>query len=161
MSLALVHSRARVGVSAPPVRVDVHLSGGLPGMSIVGLPDAAVRESKERVRAAFQCTQPELPARPDTVHPPPARLAPSDTTAPASAKTMVNRATLPPGADRVTADGEYAHSMTRPGYLARAASAEALVPQLGLDFEYRMGEYIGIANQQAQSPEDGLSEDFV
>jgi hypothetical protein len=41
--------------------------------------------------------------------------------------------------------------MTLPGFLSRAASAEALVPQLGLDFEYRMGEYIGIANQQAQS----------
>ena len=78
-----------------------------------------------------------------------ARLASFDRTSLASAKAMVNRASLPPDADLVTAYGEYAHSMTLPGYLSRAASAEALVPQLGLDFEYRMGEYIGIANQQA------------
>lgn len=80
-----------------------------------------------------------------------ARLASFDRTSLASAKTMVNRASLPPDADLVTAYGEYAHSMTLPGYLFRAASAEALIPQLGLDFEYRMGEYIGVANQQAQS----------
>ena len=42
MALALVHSRARVGVSAPAVTVEVHLAGGLPRMSIVGLPEAAV-----------------------------------------------------------------------------------------------------------------------
>lgn len=36
MSLAIVHSRAQCGVDAPPVQVEVHLSGGLPGMSIVG-----------------------------------------------------------------------------------------------------------------------------
>jgi enoyl-CoA hydratase/carnithine racemase len=76
-----------------------------------------------------------------------ARLASFDRTSLASAKTMVNRASLPPDADLVTAYGEFAHSMTLPGYLSRAAGAEALVPQLGLDFELRMGEYIGIANQ--------------
>ena len=76
-----------------------------------------------------------------------ARLASFDRTSLASAKTMVNRASLPPDADLVAAYREFAHSMTLPGYLSRAASAEALVPQLGLDFELRMGEYIGIANQ--------------
>ena len=49
----------------------------------------------------------------------------------------------------MTAYGEFAHLMTLPGFLSRAAGAEALVPQLGLDFELRMGEYIGIANQLA------------
>ncbi|PKM07633.1 MAG: hypothetical protein CVV15_09705, partial [Gammaproteobacteria bacterium HGW-Gammaproteobacteria-5] len=73
MSLALVHSRARVGVDAPHVRVEVHLAGGLPGMSIVGLPEAAVRESKDRVRAAIQCAQLEFPNRRVTVN-----LAPAD-----------------------------------------------------------------------------------
>ena len=53
MSLALVNSRARAGVSAPPVRVEVHLSGGLPSTQIVGLPEAAVRESRDRERAAY------------------------------------------------------------------------------------------------------------
>ncbi len=53
MSLAIVHSRARLGVHAPDVRVEVHLAGGLPAMSIVGLPEAAVREAKDRGRAAI------------------------------------------------------------------------------------------------------------
>ena len=73
MGLALVHSRARVGVHAPAVRVEVHLAGGLPTMSIVGLPEAAVREAKDRVRAAIQCGQFEFPARRITVN-----LAPAD-----------------------------------------------------------------------------------
>ena len=78
-----------------------------------------------------------------------ARLASFDKTSLASAKTMVNRATLPPDADLVTAFGEFAHSLTLPGFLTRAAGTQALVAEVGLDFEYRMGEYIGIANQQA------------
>lgn len=73
MSLALVHSRARAGVSAPPVRVEVHLSGGLPSTHIVGLPEAAVRESRDRVRAAILCAQFEFPQRRITVN-----LAPAD-----------------------------------------------------------------------------------
>jgi magnesium chelatase family protein len=73
MNLALVHSRARSGVRAPAVRVEVYLAGGLPAMSIVGLPEAAVREAKDRVRAAIQCAQFEFPARRITVN-----LAPAD-----------------------------------------------------------------------------------
>ncbi|MCF7222817.1 YifB family Mg chelatase-like AAA ATPase [Marilutibacter chinensis] len=73
MNLALVHGRARSGVRAPAVRVEVHLGGGLPAMSIVGLPEAAVREAKDRVRAAIQCAQFEFPARRITVN-----LAPAD-----------------------------------------------------------------------------------
>ncbi|MCD9028986.1 YifB family Mg chelatase-like AAA ATPase [Luteimonas sp. BDR2-5] len=73
MGLALVHGRARAGIRAPAVQVEVHLGGGLPSMSIVGLPEAAVREAKDRVRAAIQCAQFEFPARRITVN-----LAPAD-----------------------------------------------------------------------------------
>lgn len=73
MNLALVHSRARTGVRAPAVRVEVYLSGGLPRFSLVGLPEAAVREAKDRVRAAINCAQYEFPARVITVN-----LAPAD-----------------------------------------------------------------------------------
>jgi magnesium chelatase family protein len=73
MGLALVHSRARAGVHAPSVTVEVHLAGGLPRMNIVGLPEAAVREAKDRVRAAIVCAQFEFPARVITVN-----LAPAD-----------------------------------------------------------------------------------
>ncbi|MGY3266605.1 YifB family Mg chelatase-like AAA ATPase [Lysobacter sp. HA35] len=73
MNLAIVHSRARTGIRAPEVRVEVHLGGGLPAMNIVGLPEAAVREAKDRVRAAIACAQFEFPQRRITVN-----LAPAD-----------------------------------------------------------------------------------
>jgi len=73
MSLATVHSRAQDGVAAPAVTVEVHLSGGLPGTSIVGLPETAVKEARDRVRVAIQNAQLEYPARRVTVS-----LAPAD-----------------------------------------------------------------------------------
>ncbi|MEJ2646520.1 MAG: YifB family Mg chelatase-like AAA ATPase [Gammaproteobacteria bacterium] len=73
MSLAIVHSRAQVGVQAPPVAVEVHLSNGLPSLSIVGLPETAVKESKERVRGALLTSRFEFPARRITIN-----LAPAD-----------------------------------------------------------------------------------
>ena len=54
MSLALVRTRAAIGLSAPLITVEVHQSNGLPALIIVGLPEAAVRESKDRVRSALQ-----------------------------------------------------------------------------------------------------------
>lgn len=51
MSLAVVYTRAKVGINAPLVTVETHLSNGLPSFSIVGLPEAAVKESKDRVRS--------------------------------------------------------------------------------------------------------------
>ena len=55
--VALVHSGAVLGIDGYPVEVKVNLSQGLPGMSIVGLPDAAVKESSDRVSAAIRNTQ--------------------------------------------------------------------------------------------------------
>jgi len=53
VGLSLVNSRGCAGVEAPLITVEVHLSGGLPSMHLVGLPETAVRESKDRVRAAL------------------------------------------------------------------------------------------------------------
>ena len=53
MSVAILRSRAQIGTEAPPVTIEVFLSGGLPGFSVVGMPETAVRESKDRVRAAI------------------------------------------------------------------------------------------------------------
>jgi magnesium chelatase family protein len=53
MALALVASRALLGLEAPPVQVEVHLANGLPSFSIVGLPEAEVREAPDRVRSAL------------------------------------------------------------------------------------------------------------
>lgn len=77
-----------------------------------------------------------------------ARLASFDRTSLASAKAMVNRAVLPPDTDLIAAYGEFAHSLTLPGFLSRAAGFQAVAEQAGIDVEYRLGEYIGIANQQ-------------
>ena len=73
MSLATLYSRAQTGLAAPLVSVEVHLANGLPSFSIVGLPEAAVRESKDRVRAAIINAKFKFPARRITVN-----LAPAD-----------------------------------------------------------------------------------
>ncbi|MBU6269658.1 MAG: YifB family Mg chelatase-like AAA ATPase [Betaproteobacteria bacterium] len=74
MSLAVVHSRALVGVLAPEVRVEVHLANGLPALHLVGLPQAAVRESADRVRAALLQSGHQVPSRRITVNLTPADL---------------------------------------------------------------------------------------
>ncbi|MGB5337666.1 MAG: YifB family Mg chelatase-like AAA ATPase [Gammaproteobacteria bacterium] len=73
MSLAIVYSRAQTGMDAPLVTVEVHLANGLPGLFIVGLPETAVRESKDRVRGALLNSHFEFPARRITIN-----LAPAD-----------------------------------------------------------------------------------
>ena len=73
MSLAVLKSRALEGMLAPEVTVEVHLAGGLPTFTIVGLPDTEVKESKDRVRAALQTARFEFPSRRITVN-----LAPAD-----------------------------------------------------------------------------------
>ena len=73
MALAVLHSRALAGMDAPEVAVEVDLANGLPSFTIVGLPEAEVKESKDRVRAALQTAQFEFPARRITVN-----LAPAD-----------------------------------------------------------------------------------
>ncbi|MEY2168718.1 MULTISPECIES: YifB family Mg chelatase-like AAA ATPase [unclassified Rhodanobacter] len=74
MSLAVTLSRAQEGIAAPQVMVEVHLSGGLPATNIVGLPEAAVREARDRVRVAIQNTAFEYPGRKVTVNLAPAEL---------------------------------------------------------------------------------------
>ncbi len=74
MSIATVYSRAQTGMDAPLVSVEVHLSNGLPNFSIVGLPETAVRESKDRVRAAIINSNFEFPARRIIVNLAPAEL---------------------------------------------------------------------------------------
>jgi magnesium chelatase family protein len=73
MSLAVLRSRALAGMEAPAVSVEVHLANGLPSMTIVGLPDAEVREAKDRVRAALQNVGFDIPPRRITIN-----LAPAD-----------------------------------------------------------------------------------
>lgn len=73
MPLAIVNSRGLDGLSAPPVAVEVHIAGGLPSVTLVGLPDTEVKEARDRVRAALQNSGFEFPAKRITVN-----LAPAD-----------------------------------------------------------------------------------
>lgn len=73
MTLAVVHGRAGLGVDAPLVDIEVHLANGLPSVSIVGLPETAVKESRDRVRSAILNSGFEFPTRRITIN-----LAPAD-----------------------------------------------------------------------------------
>ena len=73
MGPAILNSRAQLGIKAPPVTIEVLLSGGLPKFNIVGLAEAAVRESKDRVRSALISSNFKFPQERITVS-----LAPAD-----------------------------------------------------------------------------------
>ena len=73
MSLAIVQTRASAGIKAPGVTVEAHISNGLPSLSIVGLAETAVKESRDRVRSALLNTQFAFPIRRITIN-----LAPAD-----------------------------------------------------------------------------------
>ncbi|MEN9946549.1 MAG: hypothetical protein RLZZ293_935 [Pseudomonadota bacterium] len=73
MSIAKLYSRALSGMQAPQIVVEVHVAGGLPSFSIVGLPDTEIKESRDRIRSAIQNSGFEFPARRITVN-----LAPAD-----------------------------------------------------------------------------------
>ena len=73
MGLAIIQSRASIGVQAPEVMVEVHISNGMPGFTLVGLPETTVKESKDRVRSAIINSRFEFPAKRITVN-----LAPAD-----------------------------------------------------------------------------------
>jgi magnesium chelatase family protein len=73
LDVAVVLSRGLSGLDAPLVRVEVHVGGGLPALRIVGLPDAEVKEARDRVRAALATAGFDWPAGRITVN-----LAPAD-----------------------------------------------------------------------------------
>lgn len=73
MALATLYSRGGHSISAPLVTIETHLSNGLPGLSIVGLPETAVKESKDRVRSALMNANFEFPLKRITIN-----LAPAD-----------------------------------------------------------------------------------
>src|SRR6185369_11363112 len=73
MKVAVVYSRGLSGLDVPLVRVEAHVGGGLPQFHIVGLPEAEVKEARERVRAALHTARFDWPAGRITVN-----LAPAD-----------------------------------------------------------------------------------
>lgn len=73
MALAIVYTRASIGMDAPLVTVEAHISNGLPGLTLVGLPETAVKESRDRVRSALINSGFEYPIKKMTIN-----LAPAD-----------------------------------------------------------------------------------
>ncbi len=73
MAYAVLYSRALDGLNAKLVTVEIHVSGGLPNFSIVGLPDTEIKESRDRIRSAIAMSGYTFPARRITVN-----LAPAD-----------------------------------------------------------------------------------
>jgi len=73
MSLAIIYTRAMLGIQAPSVSVEVHISNGLPGFTLVGLAETTVKEARDRVRSALINSGFSFPAKRITVN-----LAPAD-----------------------------------------------------------------------------------
>lgn len=73
MSLSVVYTRAALGVTAPLITVEVHISQGLPGLTMVGLPETTVKEARDRVRSAIINSGYAFPAKKITIN-----LAPAD-----------------------------------------------------------------------------------
>ncbi len=71
--LAVIHSAALIGIDSQLVRIEVDISGGLPSFCMVGLPDGAVKESRERVFSALKNSGYEIPSQKTTIN-----LAPAD-----------------------------------------------------------------------------------
>ncbi|QUM78873.1 YifB family Mg chelatase-like AAA ATPase [Moritella sp. 5] len=74
MNLAVIYSRAILGINAPLITIEVHISEGLPGFTIVGLPETSVKEAKDRVRSALMNSNFVMPAKRITVNLGPADL---------------------------------------------------------------------------------------
>jgi len=74
MSLSVVYTRANIGIDAPLVTIEVHLSNGLPGFQLVGLPETTVKESRDRVRSALINAGFEFPSKKIVVNMAPADL---------------------------------------------------------------------------------------
>jgi magnesium chelatase family protein len=147
MPVARIASRAQVGLHAPLVNVEVHLGSGLPTFSIVGLPAPAVKESKERVRAALLNSGFEFPAGRITVN-----LAPADVPKeggrfdlPIALGVIVASEQLKPAREEALAGAEFYGELALGGELmpveglllasAHAASAghEIVVPPANVD----------------------------
>ena len=122
MELSVIYSRALSGVDAPLVEVETHLSNGLPAFNIVGLPETAVRESKDRVRSAILNSHFTFPDRRITVN-----LAPADL------PKEGGRFDLPIALGILSASGQMPqHSLAQHEFLAELALDGSLRPVPGV-----------------------------
>jgi magnesium chelatase family protein len=130
MALAVAYSRALDGLNAPPVIVEVHIAGGLPSLTLVGLPDTEVKEARDRVRAAIVNSGFEFPAKRITVN-----LAPADLPKesgrfdlPIALGILAASGQLP---GKTLADYEFAGELSLSGELRSIRGALAMALQAG------------------------------
>lgn len=120
MSFAKIYTRGLLGLHAPLIEVEVHVSQGLPSLTIVGLAEAAVRESKDRVRSAIINSGFQFPSKRLTINLAPADL-PKDGSRldlPIALGILIASGQLP---ENSTDDFEFIGELALDGYL-RAAS---------------------------------------
>lgn len=143
MSLAVLRSRALAGMSAPPVTVEVHLANGLPAFTIVGLPEAEVKEARDRVRAALQNARFEFPARRITVNLAPADLPKESGRFDLAIALGILAASEQIPSDRLD-DHEYAGELSLSGQLLpiRGALAMACAMQRDVHSEHHLRSFI-------------------
>ncbi len=153
MSLAIVHSRANLGMNAPLVTIEVHLSPGLPGLSIVGLPEKAVKESKDRVRSAIINNGFEFPTRRIVIN-----LAPADLPKeggrfdlPIALGILAAHDQIPK--DRLT-DYEIVGELTLTGVIN---SVKGVLPMALMTHEFKRSLILPKANAQEASLANGLT----
>lgn len=143
MELSIVYSRALAGIEAPLVRVETHLANGLPAFHIVGLPETAVRESKDRVRSAIINSHFNFPDRRITVN-----LAPADL------RKEGGRFDLPIALGILCASGQLqSDTIQQYEFLAELALDGSLQPVPGVvaasDAAFQAGRKIVLANVAA------------
>jgi magnesium chelatase family protein len=152
--LAVARTFTVVGVAAREVHVEVDVHGGLPAFSLVGLPDAAVRESRERVRAAVSNSGFEFPLRRIT-----ASLAPADLRKAGPGFDLAIAAALLAASGQVSAESLGHYWLA--GELALDGSIRPVPGVLAMAEEARRGGAEGIAVAAGNAAEaalvDGLS----
>src|SRR5690625_7551298 len=117
MNYAVVFSRARHGIDAPHIAVEAHLGPGLPAFSIVGLPETAVKEARDRVRGALHTSLFQVPPQRITIN-----LAPADL------PKEGGRFDLPIALGRLAASGQLPRSvLERHGFFGELGLGGALL----------------------------------
>lgn len=178
---SLTHASTLVGIEARAVAVEVHLGKGLPGLDLVGLPEAAVRESRVRVRAAITSTGFELPPRQVILNLAPAELRKRSAgfdLAIAVGLLSAGGACAPNLLDETLLIGELSLSgelRTVPGVLPQLASARrrglkraivpvgaaaeaALVPHLEVRLARTLGEVVAFLGGVGHLPRAGAAD---
>lgn len=151
MSFAKIYTRGLLGLHAPQIEVEVHVSQGLPSLTIVGLAEAAVRESKDRVRSAIINSGFQFPTKRLTINLAPADL-PKDGSRldlPIALGILIASGQLP---ENITDNFEFIGELALDGHL-RAASGTLTIAMACQAAQHQLMLPIENAEEAAQLPD--------